>query len=417
MTDPVSLPSPRASVVPVVVSLCALFIISQFYRSAIAVMAPELSRDMGLSAETLGLLTGAFFVASALMQLPVGVLLDRYGPRRVVPSILTVAVAGALVFASAASGPMLVLGQFMVGLGCSGVFMGGLVAFSRWFPAEKFTTVAGAAIAVSISGTLLSGTPLAAAMEAFGWRNAIYATAAITALVGGSIPLLVRDAPPGHPYLSREPETLRQTLRGVGEVIRNRHIYPILALAFCSYSVVMSVRGLWGGPYLADIHGLGTLAIGHVLLAMSGAILVSFLGYGPLERRGIGRKRLVLSGGSITVASFCLLALTSAAPLWLAVGLFCLLAAFGGYYVLLLAHGRALFPDRLVGRAMTTINFATFAGVGTMQVTTGLIVGAFPEAGGAAPEAAYRAVFGFLALVLATALIIYSRSRPVPPGA
>ncbi len=410
MTGQSAAPAARQGLASIVASLCAIFIISQFYRSAVAVMAPELVAEMALSAETLGVLTGAFFAASALMQVPVGVLLDRFGPRRVIPSLLTIAVAGALVFASGRTGTQLVLGQFMIGLGCSGVFMGGLVAFSRWFPSDRFAAVAGVAIAVSVTGTLLSGTPLAAAMQAVGWRGAIYATGGITAVLAGLVFLVVRDAPPGHPYFSRTPETLLPTLKGVGEVVRNRAIYPLLALAFFAYAVVISIRGLWGGPYLANIHDLDTLAIGHVLLAMSGAILISVLAYGPLDRVVKSRKRLVLSGGSVTVASFAALALLPQPPLWLVVLLFCLLAGFGGYYVVLLAQGRSLFPDRLVGRAMTTINFATFSGVGVVQVATGVIVGLFPEADGTAPEIAYRAVFGFLALCLAVALVTYGRS-------
>lgn len=400
-------PPPLSRLAPLVASLYSLFIISQFYRSAIAVMAPELTRELGLSAETLGVLTGAFFVASALMQIPVGVLLDRFGPRRVVPSLLTIAVAGALVFASGKSGPQLVIGQFMIGLGCSGVFMGGFVAFSRWFPADRFATVAGVSIAVSVTGALLSGTPLAAAIEAVGWRGAIYIVAGITFVFGAAVLLVVRDAPPGHPYFSRPPETLGATLRGVGEVLRNRRIYPLLVLAFFTYAVMITVRGLWGGPYLTDVHGLGTLARGHVLLVMSGGIIAGVLSYGPLDRRLPSRKWLVLSGGGLAVTSFLALAVISEPPLWLVVVLFTALATFGGFYIILLAQGRTLFPDRLLGRAMTTINFSTFAGVGTVQVMTGLVIGSFPPMDGAAPEIAYRTVFGVLALCLTVALVAY----------
>ena len=409
---------PRGARIALTASLCAVFVISQFYRSAIAVIAPDLAAELGLSAETLGLLTGAFFVAAALMQIPVGILLDRFGSRRVIPALLTSAVAGALILGAGRRPAVLILGQFLIGLGCSGVFMGGLLAFSRWFPTDRFALVAATAIAVSNLGALFSGTPLALAAAHFGWRVAIQASAGLTAVLALAVLVLVRDAPPGHAYFRRRSESLGETLHGLGAVLRDRDIRRILPLAFMAYSSMMAVRALWGGPYLADIHGLGSVARGNVLLAMSLATLLGVLCYGPLDRLFDRRKPIVLAGGIVTVATLAALALISAPPLWLTVVLFCLLAGVGAYYAILLAHGRALFGDRLSGRAMTTINFATFSGAATVQVGSGALIGLVPagEAGGGHPELAYRLLFAVLASALLIALSVYARARDTRPS-
>lgn len=399
------------------VVLCAAFVLSQFYRTTIAVLAPELSREMGLSAETLGLLTGSFFLASALMQIPVGVLLDRFGARRLVPFLMLTAAIGVALFSTAQSAAMLIVGQFVIGLGCSGIFMGGLVLIARWTPQDRFVTVSATLLAISIGGTLLTGTPLALAAEAFGWRGAILGTGGIALAIGVLIFLLVRDAPPGHAWHSRKPETAAEAIGAIGTILARREIRGILAMSFVTYASMISIRGLWAGPYLADIHGLDTVNRGHVLLAMSLCTLIGSLVYGPLDRFFDTRKKLVLFGGGAMGCVLSVLVVWPDPGFAASVILFCLLTLCGPYYIILLAHGRAFFPDHQVGRAMSTINFFTFAGVGVMQVTTGVIVGQFEaDATGANPIDAYRAVFVFLAVVLFSAIALYAPTRDKRPS-
>lgn len=406
---------PLSVAVPLLGSLSAVFIMSQFYRSTIAVIAPDLVREMPMSAETLGLVSGAFFVAMACMQLPVGVLLDRFGSRRVIPALLTIAVAGAVIFALGTAPGWLILGQFLVGIGCSGVFMGGLSVISRWFPVDRFSTIVGVTIAISIFGILLSATPLAAAAEAVGWRGAFLASAGITAALALVVLLVVRDAPRGHPFHADRRETLAATLAGAGQVLRDRRVHRLAALALTGYGATMTVRGLWGGPFLTDVYGLDAIARGNVLLLVSVGFLVGTLSYGPLERLFNSRKRVVLAGGACSVTLLALLSLLPAPPLTLVVTLLIAHGVVAVFYILLLAHTRSLFPDRLVGRAFTAINFANFVGVALLQTASGVLVGLFPEVAGAPPAEAYRAVFGFLAIVQAAGLTIYAGVRDAPP--
>ncbi len=400
----------------IVASLCAAFIVSQFYRSSTAVIAPELIRDMGLSAEALGGLTGIFYLTFAVAQVPVGVLLDRFGPRRTVAGLLGFAGGGALVFAAAQTPWALTLGRALMGLGCAGVFMGSLVVCARWYAPDRFATVAAVILSVGGTGNLFSTTPLALAAEAVGWRGAFVGMAAITAALCALVWVVVRDAPPGHPYHARRPESLGQTIRGLREVLTNPRLPYILAISFVAYPAVATVLGLWAGPYLNDVYGLDAVDRGNVLLMATGAMVIGTLCYGPLDRVFDTRKRIVVCGALITAAVLAALALAPALALWQAAALLVALGGFGIYAVMIIAHGRAIFPERLVGRGITVVNFANFSGVAVMQMAAGLIVGAFPATDGAAPEAAYRLVFGFLAATIVLALMFYARAADAKPS-
>jgi len=403
------------AVAVLVASLIAIFILSQFFRTAIAVIAPGFMAETGISAANLGLLTGAYFLSAAAMQLPAGILFDRYGPRLVVPALMSLAVAGALLFALSHDPAFLVLGQVLIAAGCSGIFVGGLVLFGRWFAPHRFAAVSAAAFAVSGLGTLASGTPFAAAVEWIGWRGGYLAMAGVTAALAILIFAVVRDAPPGHPWTRRERESLRQTLAGLRQIFAMREMVGLFAMCFVSYGAIMAVRGLWAGPYLTGIHGLGTIMLGNVLVILSLAGIAGLTLYGPLDRVFNTRKRIVMTGSAISAAALLVLAAMRAPPLGLAVVLLAGGALAGAVHVQILAHGRAFHGEELSGRVLTALNFCTFTGVGVLQIATGGVIDALTPAGAPVPAEAYRGAFALLGAVLLAALAIYSRTSDKPP--
>jgi predicted MFS family arabinose efflux permease len=401
----------------VVGALATALIISQFFRSANAALAPVLMPDLGLGPAQLGLASGAFFLSFALMQLPVGVALDRFGPRRVVSGLLLIAVIGALVFSAADDLRTLILAEILIGIGCSGTFVGGMVAVARWFRPHQFATMAALVVALSHAGNLITATPLAAGIDAFGWRNVFLMVACVVATFSLFVFLAVRDAPPGHPSLAPGGESLKTTLRGLGAVFRNRQLPFLLCMAFVAFPSALTVRGLWAGPFLHDVYGLSPVALGNALLYISFAMIAGVLLYGPLDRLFNSRKRVALGGALGTAAIFAALALGSRMPFGMTIALMILLGVVGSYYVYMMPHGRALFPERLVGRAVTTVNLSTFLGTGVMQAVTGFIIDAIAPGAAGAPDEAYRAVFGFLAVVTVVAALFYSRIEDVAPSA
>jgi MFS family permease len=384
------------------------FVLSQFFRTAGAVTAPILRQKMGLGPSLLGIVTGAFFLAIALMQLPVGALLDRYGPRRVMSGLMGVAAAGTAIFAAADGAPLLILGQLVIGIGCAASFVGGLAVIARWYPPERFSVLGALMTAISGLGTAASGTPFAALTESFGWRASYVALGGITFLVGLLLRLYVRDAPPGHPFHARRREGLAAALGGIGEVFAARAIWAAMTLIFMAYAASVTVRGLWGGPYLADVHGLDAIARGNVLLAMSLAGSAGALLYGAAEARGVTRLRLIAFGTVASVVGFGAAAATSLAAS-AAIALLVLLGAVAPLTIFVIGHARLLFPDRLTGRAITVLNFANFLGVFAMQAWTGWLLDAFPRAGEALPEDAYRTMFAAIGACLVLAGLVFWR--------
>ncbi len=402
--------------VKVVGALCAAYFISQFYRTSIAVIAPDLARDLALSPEALGTVTGAFFLAFGATQIPLGIMLDRFGPRYTMAGLLLAAVAGSLVFAAADSLAILSLGRALIGVGCAGVFMGSVVVCARWFPPDRLATAAAVVLAIGGTGNLMAATPLAYAADHMGWRGAFVAMAGLALVMAGAVFAFVRDAPPDHPFHQRRRETLRDTLRGMREVLGNPRLPYIALMAFVAYSTMATVLTLWAGPYLADVHGLDGIARGNVLLLPSIGLIAGPLFYGPLDRLLDTRKWLVVGGALSTTAVLLALALVPQPPLWLAVLLLTMLGFIGTYSIMIMTHGRASFPERLVGRAVTIVNFANFTGVAVMQFAVGAIVGTFEATDGAAPEAAYRLAFGFLATTLIVALVFYIQVGDAKPS-
>jgi sugar phosphate permease len=401
----------------VVAVLCLGYLLSQFFRTSVGVIGPELMRSLGLSAAALGTLGGTYFLAFAAAQIPIGVALDRFGPRRVNASLLLVAALGAAVFALAPDAATLTLGRALMGVGCAAALMGSLVVFARWFPPRRFSTMAGLMLALGGLGALISTAPLAVAAEALGWRGAILGAGAATVAVAALIWLVVRDAPPGRGTPACARETMPEALSGVATVLRNRDLHRLLPLNAVSYASVISVLGLWGAPYLADVHGLAVVDAGKVLMAMAVMLMAGSIGYGWLAPRLGSYKRPALAGAGGLAAIYALLALGLPAGIGAVAVLIALAGMVGAYSVLLISHVRGLFPDHMVGRGLTAANLFNFGGVGLVQAATGWIVEAWPAAAGARPPAAYSAVFWFLAAIVALAALVYARARDPLSGA
>jgi predicted MFS family arabinose efflux permease len=402
--------------VRLIAMLAAITVLSQFYRVSGGVIAPELMRDLSLSPASLGTANGAFFLALAVLQLPCGMLFDRFGPRRTIATLTIVAVVGALAHAAAVSAPSLIVARILLGVGCAGSFMGAVVLTSRWYPGEHMTTVMSWVFALSNLGTLLGATPLAWASDTIGWRMAFVVMAGVTAIVGTVFFFVVRDRPDGRPFEGNG-EGLGATLRGLREVIRAEGLPRILAMHTFAYASMLTVLGLWASPYLHDVYGMDTVARGNVLLAMGVAQVLGILCYGPLDRLFNSRKTVVIGGALLTLAVLGGLAVPSALPVELAVGLLVAHCFVTSYGIVIVAHGRSLYPDHLAGRGVTLVNLAQVVGCTLLPIATGFLIELFPAHQGRVPLLAYRAVFGVIALALAAGVAIYAGakdSRPRP---
>ena len=407
---------PRQGLI-IVATLATAYMASHFFRAANVTIGLDLMRDLAIGPEALGALTGAFFFGFSAMQIPVGFFFDRYGPRRTITALLLLATIGGAIFALAPDWPTLLAGRALMGAGFGVMLIGSMVVISRWFPPDRFSTLASWVMSIGLLGNLAATTPLAYGASTIGWRVVFALVVGFTFLMTIAVWLVVRDAPPGHPFLSRKTETAAEMLLGLREVLRNPSLPYIVALNFCNYACSFTVQGLWGGPYLREAHGLTQVQSGNVLLAAVIAYQAGMLTFGPLDRILDTRKWIAVAGTLAITSILAILAVAPAPPLWLPIAAIIAIGFLSASSTMIMSHGRAIFPDRLIGRGMATLNTSVMLGVACMQTLSGVILGAFtPLASGARSEIAYRSLFGFMVVVLLVAVTIYSRVADARPS-
>ena len=413
--EPRSFPHRRGLII--VLTLATAYVASHFFRASNVTIGLDLMRDLGIGPEALGGLTGAFFFGFAAMQIPCGFFFDRFGPRKTVVGMLILATLGGIIFTLAPTWPILLTGRALMGAGFGVMLIGSMVVISRWFPPDRFSTLTAMVLSIGLLGNLAATTPLAWASEAVGWRTVFAAAVLFTAFATIAVWIVVRDAPPGHPFLARTPEPPLEMLQGLVEVLRNPALRPILALNFCNYACTFTVQGLWGGPFLREVHGLSAIEAGNVLFAAVIAYQIGMLTFGPMDRLLDTRKWIAFGGTAAVISILAILALAARPPVWMPVAAMIAIGFFSASSTMVMTHGRGIIPDRLIGRGMATINTSVMFGVACMQTISGIVIGAFePLASGARTETAYRALFGFLTVVLIVALSLYSRSVDVKPS-
>jgi MFS family permease len=384
--------------------------LSVFFRSNLAVLAPELSVDLSATASDLGTLSGVWFFAFALAQVPVGVALDRWGPRLTVAVGLSIGVVGACLFAAAPSISTAIVAQILLGLACAPLFMATVVYIARNWARDRFLWVMGNVLAVSNLGAILAATPLAAMSEWLGWRGAMWGMAVATFLLALYVVFAVTKD-----VKAPAQESIRQAVRGIAVVLGVRELWPLLPFVLVCSGVIMAVRALWGGPYLSDVFGLGPVGRGNVLVGMVLAASAMSYAVGRLERLVGSPRPLVIAVSAVTAVALIVLTVWPSASLALSVVLMIVIGLFGAAYGLAIGHGRIFFPVGKEGRGATLLNFFNFIGAAAMQVATGAVIERAVEAGLSRPHA-YGLMFGFLVVLLVLSLAPYWKSKTSVSG-
>jgi MFS family permease len=391
----------------------ALLVIAQVHRAGGGVISSELNAAFRLGGAEIGVVIGTMVLASAIAQLPMGLAFDRYGTRRTTAALAVIAAAGTLAFAFADGRAGLALGRFLIGTGFGGAITAVMLLAMRWAPRERAATVAAAVIAgASLLGGLLGTAPLALALQRLGWAPTFAAIALLT-LLGAALALaMIRDAPA---HLAPAPESLLDGLRGLHAILVDPTLRPVLIMGVCTIAPFACVGALWAGPYLQDVHGLDREQASFVLLGLVVTYNLGTLGYGPLERRFGTHKGVVVVGAGASGLCLALLALWPRIPIWAAVLFLHLAMVVMPFYVTLTAQLRELVPPDRLGRAITSLYLFGLSAAFLAQWLTGLLVGLSAEAGRIGSPLGYRLAFGFLAMILLAALLIYRRA-PEPPA-
>jgi MFS family permease len=395
--------------------LSGLFILSMFYRVSSAVIAPDLMRDLGLNAEALGILGGAFFYSFALLQIPMGPMLDRIGPRLVITSFSMIGALGAFVFAFGNSFLVVLLGRSLIGVGMASVLMGSMKVFLLRFPPQKFVTLIGFLQAVGTFGNIFAASPLAFLASTVGWRMTFVIAGAVTALLALLTFLTLREEEKDSDGVASFPSSQPQIriLQSFRWILGSLAFWQIGAVAFFRYGTFVSLQGLWLGPYLINIRGYSPVQTGNLIILLAAGIIVGGPIAGRLSDRTFHSRKGVALGG---LSLYCLSLLPLAgvvklpSPFWFGL-IFFMNGFFCSFGMVIYAHAKELFPIAISGTVMTSVNFFTMGGPAFLMPALGKIIESFHHEGRPYPAEAYHLSFLLCFLGMAISLVFYAFSK------
>lgn len=378
------------------------YFLSYLFRVVNAVIAPDLISELDLQADSLGLLTAAYFLSFAAFQIPLGVLLDQYGPRRIESTLLLFAALGAVVFATAESTTGLLVGRLLIGFGVSACLMAAFKAFTEFYDNSKLPLVNGFIMTAGGLGALAGTTPTEIAVQAIGWRGVFFVLAGLSILAAILVFLAVPEPPK-----KANASTLKQQLSGLKKVFVSPYFWAIAPLTMSSQSAFISLQSLWAGPWHSDVAGLSRSDVAASLFGIALAMVFGFLSIGSLSerlsRRGIPLVAIATCGMAIFVAVQLAIVLGFAVNypfLWLLFGF------FGTSGILMYAVLSQHFPTELAGRVNTTINLMVFVSIFALQSLSGSVINLWQQnADGAYPAAAYQGAFIMFLLLQTLSLI------------
>jgi predicted MFS family arabinose efflux permease len=387
------------------------YFFAYLYRAVNAVVAPDLVRDLGLSATGLGFLTAAYLIAYAAAQLPVGVAFDRFGPRRVQAAMLAVAACGALLFALAPGFWTLVAGRALIGAGCAGSLMAGFKAVALWLPEQRRPLGNACVMATGGLGVLTATVPSEIAASLLGWRGLFLVLALATFAVCALIFLVV----PEKPAPATRPLTLPVLAKSLGAIYADPVFWRIAPLVATTCGGQIAIQTLWAGPWLRDVAGLSREEVAVILAWMAAGFILGTL------TTGLAADRLARRGVSLLVIApaFVVVFLVAQTPLvfnWTgAPGLAWFVFGMFGQAAILLYPWLATYFGGVAaaGRSNAALNVLVFSAAFCVQYAVGVVLDLWPKgaAGGYAP-AGYQVAFGLCLAVQSLALVWFLLGVP-----
>ena len=390
----------RSLILRVFLPFVAGYYIAYLFRTINAVMAAPLATELGLGADDLGLLASVYFLTFAAAQIPIGILLDRYGPRRVQSVLLVIAAAGSALFAVSDHFLMLLMGRALIGLGVASAMTAGLKALVLWFPGDRVPLLNGLMVMLGALGAVTATLPADLLLGWIGWRELFGLFAALTAAGAVMVYLIVPEA---------TPVASGAVSVGLRKVYADPRFWRLAPLSACCIGTAWALQGLWAAQWLRDVEGLDRTGVVFHLFAMAvalslGAILLG-VAADRLRRRGVGPEVLLVLVAAVFIATQFALILRLPLPSYLQ---WAVVAAVGAATVLSFASLAEYFPKELAGRANGALNLFHIAAAFIVQYTTGVVLQQWIPQAGHYPEIAYQTAFALNLVVQIVAWIWFA---------
>jgi len=391
--------------------LALIYILVYFYRVSLAVVAGDISRELGLSPAQLGTLSGVLFYVYAFAQLPLGPMIDRFGGRLVISGCGILTTMGGILFAAGHSFAAAMAGRVLLGIGTASVLMATFTIFTRWYDKQEFGRISGFMVAVGNLGNLAATAPLALAVAAIGWRASFLVIGILQGLVTLLVFSVVRDRPPGDAGSGAGGGDGKKSgmLAAWKEIFGNRDFLLLGGVSFFWYGNYLALQGLWGGPYLMEALHLTRTETGRMLMFTSIGFICGSMVTDTIARRVLNSyKKTLLWGQLLLLGLMCgLLGPMERVPAPVLAGWFFAIGLAVSSGVMIYPIIRNTFHVRIVGTALTSLNFFVLMGAAVTQNLMGVIIDAFVhKKGGVTPEA-FHAAFLFPIIGLALAILLY----------
>ena len=380
------------------------YFLSYIFRVVNAVIAPDLMADIGVGPSALGMLTAVYFISFAAFQLPLGVLLDRFGPRKVEAVLLLFAGLGTFLFSRAESLAGLVVGRAFIGFGVSACLMAAFKAYTLWFPREKWPLVNGFQMAAGGLGAMVATSPVEISLQYTNWRGVFAGLGILTLLIACSVFLVVPEK-----ETESGPESLQSQMRGICEVFTSRKFWRIAPLTTMSQATFLAIQGLWVGPWLTHVGKLERTVVAGVLFWVAVAMVAGFILLGSLtewiSRKGVPVATIAVTGMTLFMMVQLLLIIGPAGwavPLWLSFGF------LGTASIIAYSALSQSFPVHLSGRVITAVNLLVFITAFAGQWAIGAIIGfSSHSVEGMLSPVGFQAGFGLMLSLQLAGLILY----------
>jgi sugar phosphate permease len=393
--------------------LALMYIMVYFYRVSLAVVAGDIMRELHLTPEQLGNLSGVLFYVYAAAQIPLGPMIDRLGSRLVISGCGVLTTLGGILFSQADTLMVAMIARMLIGIGTASVLMATFTLFSHWFSKQEFGRVSGFMVALGNLGNLAATAPLALAVGAFGWRNSFLAAGAAQAVVTLLVFARVQDKPEGSHQEEAGSHHQPGMMTAWGDIFGTRDFWLLGTISFSWYGNYLALQALWGGPYLMEVLHLSREATGSMLMFTSLGFIAGSSGVDAVARRIFRSYKKTLLAGQLALlllmSSF--LGWAEAMPHPLLAGLFFVIGLAVSSGVMIYPIIRSMFPVRIVGTALTSLNFYVLMGAAVTQQVMGIIVGSHGNGTGGISAGALHTAFMFPIACLALSIILYSRAR------
>ncbi len=395
--------------------LALIYIMVYFYRVSLAVVAGDISRELQLTPQQLGSLAGILFYVYAAAQIPLGPMIDRLGGRLVISVSGILTAGGGILFSQSNSLASAMLARTLIGIGTASVLMATFTIFSHWFDKREFGRVSGFMVAVGNLGNLAGTAPLALAVAAFGWRSSFLAAGFLQILITIVVYAVVRDRPQiplSHTIPDSEGERSGM-MAAWGDIFGCRDFWLLGIIAFAWYGSYLALQGLWGGPYLMEVLRLSRAETGQLLMFTSLGFICGSTVTDSIARRVFRSYKKTLLAGQLALMLLmtAFLGWAENIPLPLLTAVFFAIGLAVSSGVMIYPIIRSMFPIRIVGTALTSLNFFVLMGAASTQQLMGIIVGSYGHTAAGSPPSAFHAAFLLPVVCLAIAIVLFLFAR------